>query len=315
MTIQTVTGPIAVDEVRLADAHAHVWIEPPEGVAPEAALRLHDAEAIRAELNDFYSAGGTILIDCQPGGCGRNGNRLAELARATGVHITATTGFHQQKYYPPEHWLWSASAEEAASYFIEELTVGMRETGNTIRATTIKVGYEGVISGQTRILMEAAAEASRRTGALLLFHTERGKGVEALVPFFEDSGVSARRLYMCHVDKRADVGLHRELAQAGVLLGYDTFARPKYHPDRGVWPLLEILVAEGLEAQIAIGLDMALASMWRHFGGHPGLDFLPHHVVPRLRAMGIPEPAIRKLTATNIAQYLVWQTGELKDWT
>ena len=123
MTIQTVTCPIAVDEVRLADAHAHVWIEPPEGVASEAALRLHDAEAIRAELNDFYSAGGTTLIDCQPGGCGRDGNRLAELARATGVHITASTGFHQQKYYPPEYWLWSASAEEAATYFVEELTV------------------------------------------------------------------------------------------------------------------------------------------------------------------------------------------------
>lgn len=313
MTIQTVTGPITIDEVRLADGHTHVWIEPPEGVATEAALPLHDAEAIRAELNDFFSAGGTTLIDCQPGGCGRNGNRLVELARATGVHITATTGFHQQKYYPPRHWLWSASVEQAASYFVEELTVGMRETGNTIRATTIKVGYEGIIAGQTRILMEAAAEASRRTGALILFHTERGKGVEALVPFFEDRGVSARRLYMCHLDKRVDVGLHRELAQAGVLLGYDTFARPKYHPDRVVWPLIQTLVAEGLETQIAVGLDMALASMWRHFGGHPGLNFLPHHVVPRLRARGISEPTIRRLTATNIAQYLVWQTGERKD--
>jgi hypothetical protein len=48
---------------------------------------------------------------------------------------------------------------------------------------------------------------------------------------------------MCHVDKRPDVGLHRELARAGVLLGYDTFGRPKYNPDQGVWQLIPALVA------------------------------------------------------------------------
>ena len=308
MRFQTVTGPVPVEQVMVADAHAHAWIVPPEGVPAESRLELNDYNAIRAELSDFRAAGGTTLVDCQPGGCGRDATRLLDLARATGLHITATTGFHQRKYYPPDSWLWSAPVENAAAYFVEELTTGMVETGDTVPATTIKVGYDGVIEGQPRVLMEAAAAASRQTGALILFHTERGLNVEALVPFFTDQGVAANRLYLCHVDKRPDVGLHRELEQAGVLLGYDTFDRPKYDPERGVWPLLRTLVADGLGAHIAVGLDMAITSMWKHYGGRVGMLFLPHKIVARLRTEGFPEPIIRQLTAHNIASRLVATT-------
>jgi 5-phospho-D-xylono-1,4-lactonase len=306
VNLQTVTGPIPVEAVKLADGHAHVWIDPPDGVAPDVRLDLNNFDAIRAELDDFRDAGGTTLIDCQPGGCGRDGTRLAEMARATRLHITATTGFHQRKYYPRRSWLWSASAEEATALFVEELTVGLRETGPGVRAAVIKVGYEGTIDGQTQVLMEAAAEAARQTGAPILFHTERGENAEALLPFFADRGVGPDRLYLCHVDKRPDVGLHRELAQAGVLLGYDTFARPKYDPNHGAWMLIAALVEQGLEQHIAVCLDFAIASMWHHYGGRPGMCVLPETIVPRLKAEGYTEATIHQLTAGNIARRLAW---------
>ncbi|MBZ0302490.1 MAG: hypothetical protein K8J31_22280 [Anaerolineae bacterium] len=310
MNLITVLGSVPVEHVRLADGHAHVWIMPPEGIASESRLELNDEAAIRAELGDFHAVGGTTLVDCQPGGCGRDANRLRRLAVATGLHITATTGFHQQKYYPAESWLWRAGAEAAAAYFIEELTVDMRETGGTVRATSLKVGYEGVIEGQARTLMEAAALAARQTGAAILFHTEQGRNIEALVPFFADRGVMPDRLYMCHVDKRPDVGLHRELAQAGVLLGYDTFARPRYDPDRGAWHLIRTLVADGLDTAIAIGLDLAMSSAWRRYGGQPGLLFLTEQVIPRLHQEGMNATTVRRLTAQNVAQRLVRQSAQ-----
>jgi phosphotriesterase-related protein len=294
MGFLTVNGLVPIEDVSLADGHAHLWIKPPEGIAPQSRLELDDYEAIQAELRDFRAGGGTTLVDCQPGGCGRDGAMLRRLADVSGLHITATTGFHLRKYYPPTDRLWSASDEEAAAYFVEELTVGMRETGGTVRATTIKVGYEGFIDGQPRTLMEAAAMAACQTGAPILFHTEQGENVEALLPFFADRGVAPDRLYMCHMDKRPDTGLHRELAQAGVLLGYDTFGRPKYNPDRGAWQLIHDLIA--------------VASTWRSYGGQPGLPFLAERIVPRLRAEGLSESAVLRLTARNVAQRLIWQT-------
>ncbi len=313
MKFQTVSGLVAVEDVHLADGHAHVWIQPPRGISRDAYLELCDYAAIEAELKDFRVAGGTTIVDCQPGRCGRDARMLVRLARATGLHITATTGFHRQEYYPATDWLWSASEEEATAHFVEELTYGMRETEGTVPATTTKVAYEGLLEGQSLVLMRAAAEAARQTGAPILCHTERGKNVETLPSFLGNRGVTADRLYICHMDKRPDFGLHRELAQAGALLGYDTFVRPQYSPEDRAWPLLRKMVADGLADHIAIGLDLADASMWRHYGGQPGMLALPERIVPRLRVEGLGEPVITRLTGQNIARWLLWQTPERKE--
>jgi phosphotriesterase-related protein len=309
MSLQTVTGQVAIEDVKLADGHAHLWLEPPQGVAPQARLVLNNPQLIEAELKDFRSAGGTTLIDCQPGGCGRDGRMLAKFAEATGVHITATTGFHLERYYPADYWLWSASERSAADYFSGELTGGLQEQAGVL-ATTIKVGFGGDIEGQTRVLMEAAAEAASRTGAALLFHTEQGRNVDALPLFFEDRNIPASRLYLCHVDKRPDIGLHRELAQAGTLLGYDTFVRPKYKPEQNAWPLLFDMVNSGYADHIAIGLDLALSTMWRHYDDGPGLVALPDQILPRLHAQGLSESVVARLTGQNVARYLVRQGVE-----
>ena len=313
--VQTVTGSVPVAEILLADGHEHLWIDPAAGVSADARIELNDFSRIRQELENFKQAGGTLLVDCQPGDAGRNARQLRRLSETSGVLITATTGTHQRKYYAPESWQWRADVDEAARYFISELTEGTRESldaasdhaAEPIRAAIIKIGYEGVIEGQTRILMEAAAVAARQTGASILFHTEMGRNVEALLPFFEKHGVPPTRLYMCHVDKRPDVALHRELARAGVLLGYDTFGRPKYDPDHNVWQLIPALVADDLAHGIAVCLDFAFPSMWRSFGGEPGLTFLQTHILPHLVRIGLDATTIKRLTARNVAERLAWQ--------
>lgn len=307
MELQTVTGLIPVETVKLADAHEHAWIQPPPGVDGDIPI-LTDYDSIMLELDDFREAGGTTFIDCQPGGCGRDARMLIKLSEATGLNITAVTGFHLRRYYPLKSWLWSASETQAADFFMEELQGGMNETGGQVPATCIKVGYEGFIDGQVRALMEAAAEVARLTGVAILFHTEQGKNVEALLPFFAERDVPPNRLYMCHVDKRPDAGLHRELAQAGVLLGYDTFLRRQYLPEQHLWPLLKEMVQDGYGQHIALGLDAAYPNMWAHMGGEWGLLALPQLILPRLSQEGIDEATIAGLTGQNVARFLVRQS-------
>ena len=122
--VQTVTGPLAIDTVTLADGHAHVWIDPAPEISGAARIELNDYDKVRAELEDFHALGGQLLVDCQPGTAGRDGRILQRLSRETGVAITATTGTHQRIYYAPGSWIWSAGADEAAAWFIGELTVG-----------------------------------------------------------------------------------------------------------------------------------------------------------------------------------------------
>ena len=196
-----------------------------------------------------------------------------------------------------------ATAEAARDYFVAEIVDGLAETRDTdqpVRAGFIKIAIPADPAELPAALWEAAAAASRDTGAALLAHTEAGAAAEQIVARLLGYGAAADRLVICHIDKRPDFGLHRELAQAGVLLEYDTFFRPKYDPERNVWPLLQRMAAAGLAGQIAIGTDLAGTAFWQEIG--PAA--LPGEIVSRLRTLGFESSTIRRLTGGNIADRL-----------
>jgi phosphotriesterase-related protein len=149
--------------------------------------------------------------------------------------------------------------------------------------------------------MEAAAQAAAETGAAVEIHTEKGAEAEHIVASMGRFGLEGGRIVLCHVDKRPDFELHRDLAQAGVMLEYDTFYRPKYRPEEGVWPLLERMLAAGCDAQVAIATDMADASMWSRLRGGPGLTGLLTDIKPRLEKLGVQTETIEGLVGINIA--------------
>jgi hypothetical protein len=102
---------------------------------------LIDWQAIRSELKEYRRAGGSITLDCHPGGCGRDGWVLAGLSCSSGVHVVACTGFHRQCYYSPGFWLWSAGAQQAARFFVKEIqegVAGSRATRRPIQAGFIR---------------------------------------------------------------------------------------------------------------------------------------------------------------------------------
>lgn len=300
-TVPTVAGPdlTPVGGVRV-DAHAHAWIDPPEGVAPEAALPLRDEPFQSAGLRQFALAAAprrAALIDCQPPACGRDARALAHLSNTSGVTISAVTGFHLARYYPRGIRPWTDAAS-AAECFARELDHGMAELPER-RAGLIKAAHTGR-RGDDAAMWEAVASARATSDALLLVHTERGAGVEDLLPDLLDLGVPAAKLYLCHVDKRPDRGLLRDLARAGVLLGFDTLVRPKYQPETTTWPLLRRLVLDdGLTDAIALGLDLAEADMWRG-GTINGPAALVHHVEAELGRRGFDASAIDALLGENL---------------
>src|SRR5512136_375415 len=134
----TVRGPVLYKNLGITDAHNHLWIEPVPGAAPGSPV-LNQFTLILQDLVEYHARGGGSILDCQPGGCGRDGHRLLELSKASGVHVIACTGFHRKKYYPQEYWLWGASAQKVSDYLCSELSQGLEETLET--ATPVKAGF------------------------------------------------------------------------------------------------------------------------------------------------------------------------------
>jgi phosphotriesterase-related protein len=305
--LRSVLGTVPLDELGFADAHTHAWIDVVKGADP-AAPRLDDEGMLLSGLDAFSRAGGSVLVDCQPGFCGRNGNKLARLAALSGVIIIACTGFHRRQYYGPTSPIWQMSAQEACDRFFDEVKNGLLETRTEhrmVRPGFIKIAAEKTLVDSPRALFEAAAEANLATGLAIEMHTERGADVETFLPFFVERGLSPTRLVFCHMDKRPDFGLHRELAEAGVLLEYDTFFRPYYQLEDNVWPLLKRMIEAGLGSQIALATDMASEKMWRQ----PGPEAFITQIGGRLRNEGIDQMTLQQLLGGNIVGRLAI-TGE-----
>lgn len=304
--VMTVLGPLATDALGITDAHQHAWVAPVSGQDPRSP-RLDDRRAITEGLRRYREAGGGSLVDCQPGGCGRDGVALAGLAEESSVHIVACTGFHLRRYYPPDYWLWQAGTETARSYFASEIRDGLVESlaaGRPVRAGFIKIACTADLDQTPAVLLEAAVYAAVETGVTILVHTDQGRSAEEIVARLLGHGLPVERLVLCHVDKRPDFGLHRELAQAGVLLEYDTFFRPKYDPEHNVWPLLGRMAEGGLAGRVAIGTDMADFALWQDVGP-AGLITT---VMSRLRSLGFDARSVSQMTGQNIAARLAYQS-------
>ena len=304
--VNTVLGQKSHETLGITDAHNHVWIGATPG-ADAAAPVLDQFDLIRNELLSYRAAGGGTLLDCQPGGCGRDINQLIRLSKESGVNIIASTGFHRRKYYPADYWLFGAQTSKIADHLIAECRVGLEEySGNKEkpRAGFIKIALEADWKDTPQAAVEAAAAAACETGMLLEIHTERGQLAEKAVLYFTDQGVAPHQLVLCHIDKRPDYSLHAELSRFGVLLEYDTFFRPKYQPELNVWPLILTMVNAGLSDHIALATDMAEAEMYKSIANGPGLASLPGSIQTRLDQMGIPLKSIQQMLGENIARRL-----------
>jgi 5-phospho-D-xylono-1,4-lactonase len=302
----TVLGPINKNEVGITDAHNHVWIDSVEGVNTDAPI-LDNKEKILSELIDFRANSGSAIVDCQPGGAGRNANKLYELSKLSGVHIIASTGFHLKRYYPPDFWLFGKTVDEASKFFLQELQNCIVESQHfhlIIRSGLIKIAFEETLNRSPMHLVEAAVVASLETGAAIEVHTEKGAAAEKIYKSLFGFGMPAEKIILCHLDKKADFELHKALAEEGILLEYDTFFREKYHPDKNVWSLLETMVVNGLDNKVAIATDMADTKMWKSYGGLPGLTGLQKNILPQMQRMGFDAVTIKKLIGENIVERL-----------
>jgi phosphotriesterase-related protein len=302
----SVLGPVSPEVLGITDGHNHVWIAPQEVPASNPPV-LDQPDKILAELKEFRKVGGSSQLDCQPVGCGRDGRKLKWLSEESGVHIVASTGFHLKEYYPLGSEIWQIDADQAAQFFIDEIEHGLIETRAEPQPAYpgfIKIAVRETLHESPLHLVEAAVQASLKSGYLIEMHTQKGQSVEDFLEFIEKLGLPNERLVICHIDKIPDLALHQELANAGYLLEYDTFFRPKYQPEKHLWPLIEEMVAKGFEKKLVLATDLADGSMWKEFGGSPGIGSFVTVVKTRLEQMAFDSNSIFDMLGGNIARRL-----------
>jgi 5-phospho-D-xylono-1,4-lactonase len=311
--VETTLGPLPVAELGRINAHEHVIIDGGLTVVKEPDFRLDSVEKAAEELGRWKAAGGGLVVDTMPFGCGRNVDKLLAASRASGVPIVVPTGFQKASYYLPDHWQHRYDEETIAELLIAECVEGVDRNNydgplvqrSTVRAGLIKIaGDYQVVSPTTRRLIRAAGRAHQASGTPILVHTEIGTACDELLDLLEEAGVPPTRVMLCHVDRNPDVWLHTRLARRGAYLEYDSPGRIKYQPESVVVNLMRRLFDAGHGDRLLLGGDTARRSYWKAYGGGPGLDYLLTHFDRRLRDEGFGEAELDLVWRVNPARWL-----------
>ncbi|MEU6233641.1 phosphotriesterase [Kitasatospora sp. NPDC047058] len=273
----------------VCDAHDHLFLRSPRLPGEE----LDDPAAAETVLRDFAAAGGQAFVQWTPHGMGRGAHVLADLSRATGVHVVAATGLHQAVHYEPT--ALAALYDGLAERLTAELTAGLPGAPAGVRAGLIKVAgdYHG-LDGHTRRVMQAAAEAHHATGAPIAVHHELGTAAPDVLDLLCGRyGVPPQRVILGHLNRLPDLRLHRDVAASGAYVALDGPSRAHHATDHHLFDTVAALVEAGHAPQLLLGADTTTRSA-RHT---PGPVHLLTALAPRLaRAFG-PELPARLLKA------------------
>ena len=337
--IQTVLGVVAAADAGIALPHEHLLIDfKVMFVEPAAAsdkgrawepvslsnlgwvrqnfnsnldnLRLVDEQVAKDEILLFKDAGGQTVVDPTPRTLARDPLALARIARATGLNVVMGAGYYVAASHPPD--MDRKTVDELAREIIADVTVGVGDTG--VRSGLIgEIGCTWPWTDDEKKVARAAVIAQRETGAPLMIHPGRNpRAPMDIAELVQKEGGDLRRTIMCHICRTiADVRAVIDLAQTGIWLEYDLFGMENsYYPyqpsfdmpnDGGRMAHVLALIDAGHRDQILMSHDIAYKTSLAKYGGY-GYHHLLVNVVPRLRAKGVDDAALRRLLVENPAR-------------
>jgi 5-phospho-D-xylono-1,4-lactonase len=308
--VRTVLADIEPGDLGVTYSHEHLVIDGGRPVQMVPEFDLGDVPAMAAEVSEAVALGLRSVVDAMPCDAGRNVEKLAGIARRTGIHVIAPTGLHHERYYGPTHWSVRITVAELAELFVLDVTDGIDAydyVGPVVRRTSHRAGVlkvagsEGGPSARDRRIFEAAAEAHHRTGVPILTHCEGGRGALEQVHLLASLGVNLSHVALSHVDKVVDRGYHRELLSSGAFAEYDQSFRWGEAPN-GTIQLIDWMAQDGLADRIVLGMDAARRRYYRVHGGSPGLTWLLAGFTQVMAAAGIDTTIRDQLFVSNPAR-------------
>jgi phosphotriesterase-related protein len=302
-SVQTVLGPIDPAELGWVLPHEHtaiaLWHIPNRWDYWE--LR-RDEPVIVEELAAFRAAGGGTVVDLTLDGVGRDPAWLADLARATGLHLVMGSGWYRGAHYPAEALIDRRSVGALADGIVRDATDGVGQTG--IRSGIIgEIGTDKPwLSAQEERVFRAAARAARETGLAITTHAVQSTvGLDQL-DVLEAEGADLSRVVVGHADSNPSLDYHLAIVARGAMIEFDflgmSFTPLERHGEGRIVDNLRELLSRGFVDRILLSQDVCHDTQLRRYGGN-GYTYLAEAFLPRLRAAGVSDDEIRTITVDN----------------
>ncbi len=315
--VESVTGPISVDQLGKTLIHEHFVFGYPGYQGDVTLGRFNEEEALAAAVGaarQMMSFGVKTVVDPTPNECGRNPLFLKKVSEASGLQIICATGYYYEgegapPYFKLRQGLGTAE-EEIYEMFKKEITEGIAGTG--IKPGIIKLASsKDEITEYEKMFFRAAARVQKETGIVILTHTQEGTMGPEQARMLIELGVDPSKIIIGHMCGNTNPDYHKEVLDMGVRIGFDRFGIQVLVGapfDHERIQTLMTLLDEGYEDQILLSHDSII--VW--LGRPPVMneqvaqimgDWQPAHIfeniLPALREKGITEKQFDKMLGGN----------------
>lgn len=333
-TVQTVRGPVPVDDLGVTLTHEHllndvsswwtrsesVGIDPDEFAAAPVAeeigwelrqdpfgnranLALDDVAVAAEELGRFAALGGRTVVETTGWGIGRDLAGLRRISELTGVHVVAGTGFYLDSSHPVD--VVALGADGVTERILADLHHG--EDG--VRPGIIgEIGVSADLTPAEQVSLRGALVAQAETGLPVQVHLPGWfRMAGTVLDLVEEVGADPTKVVLCHMGPSgADLDYQRSVMDRGAWVQYDMLGMEVFYADQGVQcpsddqnaAHLTRLVERGYGSQLLLSQDVFVKSLLRRHGG-PGYAHLLQYFAPRLRRHGLAEEQVLSLLTDN----------------
>lgn len=322
MRIETVTGPVAPEELGATLMHEHVLTLAPGRFFSGGRFDDEADLAVRAlgglnvlGVGAVVDLTGRARVEASP-----NIAALRSISERTGLNVVAGVSLYKE---PFPSWVAAAKVDDVANRlvaWVDEHHAGvLGEIGSSLNTITI----------DEEKCLRAAAHAHLRTGRALSTHCTLGTMAHEQVAILTEEGVDLTRVIIGHLDLKPDVDEIETVLRAGVTVAFDTFGKEWFDyqvPDSAgqsgseyvkwtyqrtdadrVAALVE-LIRRGWDGQLVISSDISGREAYLNpqTHGRLGYAYLHEQILPQLRAAGVEERSLQRLLVDNPARILAF---------
>lgn len=304
--VETVLGPISVDEIGFCLMHEHI-------VVSNWSMRQNFAEWFDAnteipkaieELKQAKALGVNTIVDLTPINLGRDIDIIRRVSEESEVNVIAATGF----YWNEEPWMSGWSAEQLAEYMIGDIEVGIHGTGAKAGIIKCATDHPGV-TPVNRKLLEAAAVTHKHTGIPISTHTSvANRSGLAQQDVFDAVGVDLSRVVIGHCGDSDDLDYLEGILDRGSYIGMDRFGLDSYLPtDKRVQTIVK-LCERGHASKMVVSHDacshidfFADQGLMEQFAPNWNYRHISQDVLPALLEAGVSQEQIDTMMVGNPA--------------
>ena len=313
-TVESVNGPVDVDDLGLTLIHEHFR-------STDEALRfqfphLYDEdaewEAAMADATAVKGHGVTTVVEPSAMFLSRDAAFSKRVADESGLQILLATGVYTYDHLPQP--LINRTEDQIAGIFVHEIENGIQGTG--IKPAFIKCAADqpGVTPNVEKI-HRAAARASMQTGRPIMAHSRPASetGIDQMRIFTEE-GVDPGKVQIAHTGDTDNLEYIEALLDTGCWIGLDRYGLDIFLPTERRIATTLALLEKGHVERMFLSQDFCSTLDWftpevaeiLRASEVPNwsMTFLFEQVIPTLRDGGMTDEQLNQMMVENPKRWL-----------